>query len=502
MDRSYRVSILAGILALISLISFVICTGSDAKEGVILSSDQQKTIVIRPGFDVKERLILTLGQQKTINAPHMTRIAVGNPKVADVKAIEKLGQVLVTAMGVGETNLIIWDKANRERTIAIQIIAYDPEKVAFEVGELLEGIEGIRVRPLGSRVIIDGNALRKEDLDKIEKVSALYPQATNLVTLNPAVLDIITIQINKEFQNTGLNRIQAKRIGKRIRIEGDVPDEASKQKAEMIASVFVGNIMNFVEVGIALKKMILVKADFIEIDKAAMMDIGIDWGDSLTVGGTATAGGLIGPNRPPFAGTWGVGITGDYGTTINAVKDDQRSRILAQPRLLCLNGEKAEFLAGGEVAIPIQTSDTTSVEYKEYGLILNISPVADNYDNILMTVKVENSMISDYVQGHPNFQTSRVSTSVNVKNGQTIVLSGLVSQTQAKEVDKIPGLGSIPIIGELFKSRSFRNDESELVIFVTPIIISHEETKYQKIREDMYKKYKEEGKEMKFKLLD
>ena len=93
---------------------------------------------------------------------------------------------------------------------------------------------------------------------------------------------------------------------------------------------------------------------------------------------------------------------------------------------------------------------SSTVEYKKYGLILNISPVIDNYDNIATSIEVENSNIADFVDGIPNFQTSRVKTSINISNNQTIALSGLVSNTHSKSVDKVPGLGSIPILGELF----------------------------------------------------
>ena len=118
------------------------------------------------------------------------------------------------------------------------------------------------------------------------------------------------------------------------------------------------------------------------------------------------------------------------------------------------------------------------------------------------SIEVENSNIADFVDGIPNFQTSRVKTSINISNKQTIALSGLVSNTHSKSVDKLPGLGSIPILGELFKSRNFRRDESELVIFVTPQVITPEDPKNKELIDNMQEKYKEEDKELRFSILD
>ena len=155
-----------------------------------------------------------------------------------------------------------------------------------------------------------------------------------------------------------------------------------------------------------------------------------------------------------------------------------------------------------EIALPIVTANSSTVEYKQYGLILNISPVIDNYDNIATSIEVENSNIADFVDGIPIFQTSRVKTSINISNNQTIALSGLVSNTHSKSVDKVPGLRSIPILGELFKSRNFRRDESELVIFVTPQVITPEDSKNKELIDNMQEKYKEEDKELRFSILD
>jgi len=479
MNRSDKRIQVALISLLVGLMSVIFCTSSVARE----------------------RLNLTLGEQKTINTPSISRIAVGNPAVADVKVLEKSNQVLVTAMGVGETNLIVWDGSDRERTILIRVSARDPWEVTGELKRLLKGVEGIDIKPVGLRVIIDGMILREEDMKKILKISKFYPQVMSLATLSPTVLDTNIELINSELKSAGMSSARAVRVGNRVILTGDVPDKAAKKQAKVIADAFIKDALNFIKVGISLKKMILMNVDFIEIDKGALTDVGIKWQSLMSFGVEVEAESTFkGGDTKPLVGTYTV--TGNYGLNINLLKNNQRSRILAQPKLLCRSGEKAEFLAGGEIAIPIVTANTSNIEYKEYGLILHISPVIDNYDNIATTIVVENSNITDFVGGIPNFQTSRVKTSINISNGQTIALSGLVSNAHSKSVDKVPGLGSIPILGELFKSRNFRRDESELLIFVTPQVITPESPKNKKLIDNMQERYKEEDRELRFSILD
>jgi len=447
------------------------------------------------------KLTLTLGEQRTIDAPDVKRVAVGDPAVADVKSIEKSDQILVTAVGVGRTNLIIWDTKDQERSILVEVIAKDPKEVASDVRGLLKGIEGINITTLGNRVVIDGSVLLKADLDKISKVAALYPQVTNLATMNPSVLNIITSQINKEFENAGLTTIHAKRLADKVVIKGDVPDEQSKKRAEEIASAFDVPIVNFIDVGVSLKKMILVNVDFIEIDKGSLTNLGVQWTDSsgALVKATAGATGGYGAGHSSFTGTYGF----NYSATIKSIQGDKNSRILSQPKLLCRSGEKAEFMAGGEVAIPMITQDTSTVEYKPYGILLNIAPVIDKEDNIATEIEVEQSSIklSDS-GGFPSFDKSKVKTVINVKSGETIVLSGLLSNQEIKAVQKVPGLGDLPIIGELFKSRMYENKNTELVIFVTPEVITSNDRKTADQVDEMKKKYDQAEDDMKFHLLD
>jgi pilus assembly protein CpaC len=195
-------------------------------------------------------------------------------------------------------------------------------------------------------------------------------------------------------------------------------------------------------------------------------------------------------------------LDASYGLTIKMLHDKGNAHIIARPKLLCRSGEKAEFLAGGEIPIKIATMNVTKVEWKEFGILLSIEPVVDSNDNIATGIKVENSTITDFVDGQPTFQTSRVKTNINVRSGDVIVLSGLVNREHAKAVNKVPLLGSVPILGELFKSRSFRSNQSELLIFVTPVVMTPDSPENERMIQTTRDKEKGIDDSYNFKLLD
>ncbi|MFL5440957.1 MAG: secretin, partial [Myxococcales bacterium] len=182
--------------------------------------------------------------------------------------------------------------------------------------------------------------------------------------------------------------------------------------------------------------------------------------------------------------------------------------VLAQPRLLAASGEKAEFLAGGEVPILMVTQNQFNVQFKKFGVLLNITPTADRSGNIGTEIYAEVSdvdrSLSVRANGFdvPGFRTRNVKTSVTVKDGETIILSGLFNNAESKEVSKVPLLGHIPILGELFKSRSFADNKTELAIYVTPRIASPTAERTRRLIDDARRLYRESQGSVSFSIFD
>ena len=160
------------------------------------------------------------------------------------------------------------------------------------------------------------------------------------------------------------------------------------------------------------------------------------------------------PKRLP--GTQGYfGIATTIGSQINLLMSRGKAWVLAEPKLSAKSGSSATFLVGGEVPIVVPSVlGQTQIEYKEYGIRLNISPTVNKANDVATSIMAEVSRIdpSVSVQGVPGFLTRRVETESNVAAGETIVISGLLDRTASKAADKLPILGDIPILGKLFRS--------------------------------------------------
>lgn len=236
---------------------------------------------------------------------------------------------------------------------------------------------------------------------------------------------------------------------------------------------------------------ILIKAKLIEVRKAALRDIGVDWAD-------VAAG-------PVFSTPEQLSLTTVVDSMIHLLMNRGDARLLAEPTLTCINGGQADFVVGGEVPIPVQNQDgALNVVFKQFGIILNVEPQA-NADGLIRTkVGVEVSSVdkANSVLGIPGFATRKTNTEMNVQSGEPMIIAGLFSADDAKTVTKVPGLGSLPVLGELFKSRQFRRGETELVVLVTPQIIGadsdavsegarHYETLKRKADEALQLKFKD-----------
>ncbi len=167
---------------------------------------------------------------------------------------------------------------------------------------------------------------------------------------------------------------------------------------------------------------------------------------------------------------------------IRAAQTQGALRALAEPNLIAMDGQQASFLAGGEYPVPIvqgggSSSATVSIVFKEYGVRLNFKPTIIDEDHIRLELEPEVSTL-DFANGVkfsgfliPGLRTRRAHTGVELRDGQSFALAGLLDNSETKSISKIPGLGDIPILGNLFKSTSFQKNESELMFIITAQIV-------------------------------
>ena len=431
-------------------------------------------------------VIVFLNQQKAINTPDLYKASIGNPAIATAKVMKEINQVLVTGVSLGTTNLTIWDQNDQQKQIGITVLL-DLTELKKEIQLRIKGIKGVYLRSVGTRIQLTGTIYKLNHYNKLLRIRNDYPLVVIDVNINDQMIDGISAKIKNDFERSGLKNLTVRRIGKKIMLEGEVIDEMSRSKALQIASAHFSDILKSIQIARFHNKSVQVKVDFIEINKTVKDNLGIQWmGNNTGIFGLRFEGVGQGQIGSPFSGNFN--ISGHYGVIINAIKNSGRSRILAQPRILCSSDKPGKFFTGGEIPVPEKTttasSTSISYRYKPYGISLEIFPYVNHNEEISMTINVEHSDLGEAIDGTYRFNKSYVNTNINVKDGQTIVLSGLLNQSNKKSKDDIKFLSKIPVLGKLFSSRSYRNGQSELVIFVTPEIIKkdHRPTFSQEIQ--------------------
>jgi len=248
----------------------------------------------------------------------------------------------------------------------------------------------------------------------------------------------------------------------------------------------------------ALPSQVQTDIRFVEVNRTKLKDIGIrifgtqsnnflfgspgsSLVESVPVGGVSgvTPGAQVPLSADGFNILWGGGSSKFLGA-LNALENSGFAYTLSRPSLVALSGQSASFLAGGEFPVPIPSSgsDSLSIEYKEYGIRLNLTPTVIDRNRIHLKVAPEVSEL-DFSNGImiagtrvPALNVRRTDTSISLADGESFVISGLINTSNRSAVDKLPGLGDIPVLGAFFRSSSMQREERELLMIVTPRLVN------------------------------
>jgi type IV pilus assembly protein PilQ len=209
--------------------------------------------------------------------------------------------------------------------------------------------------------------------------------------------------------------------------------------------------------------------------------VGSVFGDKKSLTGTGTGGGAGLPNASISGGNLMLSLlnlaNGNLlGLELNALEADNRGKIISNPRVMTSNQKPAVILNGTQIPYVTTTASatgvTSTVTFKDAFLCLLVDPQILNNDSIILTVEVQKDAVGrEILPGIPTIDTKRVKTQVRVGNGETLVLGGIFDGNESVNVSKVPFLGDIPGLGNLFKTTSKQNQKIELIIFLTPRII-------------------------------
>ncbi|SDL86375.1 pilus assembly protein CpaC [Modicisalibacter muralis] len=338
-------------------------------------------------------------------------VFVANPKVADVQVVSP-GVIYLFGKSQGDTNLIALDTDERNQA-SIRLQVRDGDRVANQALRGIDDDSPIRLRMAGNQLVATGES---QDIDgTIATQSTLASQTPEGATA---------------LNNTTYGG--ATQINLRVR--------------------------------------------FAEVSRDELLQYGVSW-SALINNGSFSLGVFPGSAANAGFGTIASGVDSVDGL-LQALQRNDLLKILAEPNITAVTGQTASFLAGGEIPIPVPVSaDLIGIEYKQFGVSLLFTPTLLPNGRISLHVRPEvSSLTSSGVEiggiSVPGLQVRRADTVVEVGSGQTFAIAGLFQRSASNNIERIPVLGDIPILGNLFRSRRFQRNETELVILITPYIVS------------------------------
>ncbi len=384
--------------------------------------------------EITQSLRLKAGQSKVLRLPFaITRISVANPEVADI-ILTSPQEVYVNGLAPGVTNLSVWGRS-RFSSARVTVEA-DVSQLKENLAQVLPK-ERIGVMSADESVVLTG-----EVSGPVAQQTAVNLAASYVGGKKDRVINLLNIggvqQVMCEVRLAEINRS----VGRRIGINFNVIDRSGNS----FGVSFLNNLTG--------------------IEQFVRNFLGTNFTYAISQNVNAIGG-------------WRTGSV-LWTMFFDALKQQGLGRILAEPNLVTTSGQEASFLAGGEFPIPVpQQFQTITIEFKKFGVGLNFTPTVLDHDMIAMKVAPEVSEL-DFTQGVafvaqgfvvPGLSVRRLSTHVEVKDGQTFALAGLLSDSHRNVVNKFPLLGSIPVLGTLFRSSEFQKRETELVVLVTPHLV-------------------------------
>ncbi|GEM_PF-87503 len=423
------------------------------------------------------------GAGRLLAVDGLVRVAVADPRVLGVVPVSDR-ELLVTGRAPGRTTMYVWDGANRARAYEVQVIpALD--RLAMLRGLLAAAVQGGAITL--TEIPAGGGAASEPVPPPGAPAGTMPPFAAGRSgtpappagpTGDPAAGPSAPGGLAAEAPAAPPRGWQG-RPGEvpAIVLSGSVETQLDRQRAEEIARVFAPAVVDLLTVRRPIQ--IKLQVEVVEIERSAARSLGVVWGGGQVAAGAAPSlnGGVYNLQVLTSPGPGAVGLDVLI-AQLQALIQQGRARLLAEPSLVVLAGTSASLLLGGQVPVPIAGANgSVTVDYKNFGVILNARPDYQDDGRVFMQVEPEVSTLdfADAVKANgftiPALRVRRAQTTVSMRPAETLVLGGLLQQQDTRSLQKLPLLGDLPVIGALFRSEQFQRDETDLVIFITPLLV-------------------------------
>ena len=273
-------------------------------------------------------------------------------------------------------------------------------------------------------------------------------------------------------------RVKVSSVNGRILLSGEVPDSIAQDTALMIAHQFGAEVLN--QMKITSPQQVMLEVRFLEASRQASKELGVKWDVvSKRLNASIGAHSLV-SGATPFGAVLGQLLSGGtkVDVLVQALEGRGLARRLAEPNLTAMSGQTASFLAGGEFPFPVAGANgAVSVEFKKFGVGLSFTPtvLANGVINLKIEPEVSQIDVTNSVTvggiSIPSLVVRRVSTNVELKDGQSFALAGLLQSISSESANALPWINDVPVLGALFRSTAFERRETELAVIVTPHLV-------------------------------
>lgn len=463
------------------------------------------------GNDAALELILGQGRLLTLKSPLVggrrdAMIAVGDPTVIDFELLPNPQMIRILARRAGVTDLSITTSDGKTYGFEVHVV-YDLALLGAQLRQLFPDAQ-IKLTQIREHLVVEGQARSAQQVHQIEAV--LHTYLSSMMAGRQS-------NTRQSRGNTGGGAAGGGAGGQGDNTGQDGNDDAlgndpdadptdqggstqlsNTQRPQGQARQNTPRIVNLMTV--PGSQQVLLNVRIAELNRTALRQIGADmlaqWGPgnviSTRMAGSSTttaqngaaqaAASLLGLTPGSSTTAFAIFPTGSFEIALSALRQNSVISVLAEPNLIAFSGQNASFLAGGEFPVPVPQASSAGVtsvglQFKEFGVKLNFTPIVLNEDTIRLRVAPEASTIDANIgttiagTSVPGVNTRRVDTTVELGQGQTLVLAGLLSVAMDAQTARIPGLGDLPYLGPLFSNTTHRRVEKELLVLVTPYLV-------------------------------
>lgn len=407
----------------------------------------------------------------------VTKIVVSNPDVADARPSEDGKSVLVTAQQTGSSEIRII-RAKGEDIVYNLVVRDDVSGLSAEIQSLLADVEGLTVKVVGDKIVLDGNLIVKSDYDRVSRIAEAYAaHILNLTRLDRTEMNKYVAEAIE--RDIALKTVTVKVDGDTATVEGLVFDPADETMALEKARKRCAKVVNLMKL-----EEIMIETDvhFVILDFGTERTSGFNIMKALSLDVSASA------NDEGAS----YGVSAGIMARFNELSGENRARFLAQPHLSTKSGGTGKFHAGGEEYFTVSGTTGGSLEKVEHGVILKVKPTLRGQDRVMNEITLEISMPTAKPQGAFGLDKYETTSTVMCKAGESILISGLSQSLETQFKEKTPLLGDIPIVNMLFREKGRKRTHKELVVVITPRPVFPIETKGEAFSSDREELLEEE----------